>query len=187
MDYQNYMTVLERAGVEFLPGLMPHEIQHIEATYGFRFPPDLREFLMCALPISQGFINWRDAEEHEIQKWLSWPFEGICFDIEWNAFWVEEWGVKPDALDEAYHIVRRVLEQAPILIPINGHRYIPDRPHEPNNPIFSVYQTDIIYYGNTFPRYLENEFRYYFGTPEYNLEGTIKTIELWSYLVELNE
>jgi hypothetical protein len=178
--------VLKRAGVEFLPGLTSPELQHIENEYEFRFPPDLRDFLMFALPISKGFINWRNRDKEEIQKRLSWPFEGICFDIEQNAFWLKEWGLKPDSLQEAFYRAHVAIEDAPKLIPIRGHRYIPDRPHERNNPIFSVYQTDIIYYGNTLPRYLENEFRYYFGTPEYNLKGEIKTIDFWSYLVELN-
>lgn len=35
---------------------------------------------------------------------------------------------------------------------------MPDRPHESGNPVFSVYQTDIIYYGFDLDDYLRHEF-----------------------------
>jgi hypothetical protein len=44
------------------------------------------------------------------------------------------------------------------LIPIYGHRMMPDEPHLPGNPVFSVYQTDIIYYGYDLADYLRHEF-----------------------------
>jgi hypothetical protein len=50
----------------------------------------------------------------------------------------------------------------------------------------SVYQTDIIYYGANLRNYFENEFHYYFKTPEYSVEAPIREIELWSRLVAEN-
>jgi hypothetical protein len=46
----------------------------------------------------------------------------------------------------------------PVLIPVFSHRYLLASPCEANNPIFSVYQTDIIIYGNNLPDYLWPEF-----------------------------
>jgi len=64
---------------------------------------------------------------------------------------------------------------------------LPDRPPAPGNPVFSVYQTDIIYYGGDLENYLCNEYHYYFGTPQYvALPSQIRSIEFWSWLVELN-
>jgi hypothetical protein len=184
MDLQYYREVLERAGVIFETGLSQAEIQELEQKYGFVFPPDLKDFLMFALPISNGFLNWRQASNEEIVRSLSWPYEGMCFEIEQNSFWLKEWGRSPVSLDEAFAIARKAIEHAPTLIPINGHRYIPDRPCESGNPVFSVYQTDIIYYGRDLADYLGNEFRYYFGRSEYSLGSEIKHIEFWSRFAE---
>ena len=185
MDLQYYREVLERAGVVFESGLSQDEIKIIEARYGFEFPSDLKDFLMFALPVSQGFLNWRRASDEEILHILIWPYEGICFDIEQNSFWLEAWGQQPASLNEAFAIARKAIEQAPTLIPIYGHRFIPDRPNEAGNPIFSVYQTDIIYYGHDLADYFENEFRYYFGRTEHRLKGGVKQIEFWSQFAEV--
>lgn len=89
---------------------------------------------------------------------LEWPYNGICFDVENNQFWMREWGEKPDNLEEALYIAKRYVFRAPILIPIFSHRYIPSEPEMAGNPVYSVYQTDIIFYGYDIPSYLNNEF-----------------------------
>jgi hypothetical protein len=81
MHLSHYKSVLERAGVIFAPGMIIDEIRAIEGAYQFRFPPDLRDFLMFALPVSNGFLNWRDASPAEVQRSLTWPYEGMCTDI----------------------------------------------------------------------------------------------------------
>ncbi len=187
IDFQHYQSTLERAGVVFQPGLTGLEVQQIEQRYAFRFPPDYRAFLMHALPISHHFINWRNAAENFILDKLAWPSDGICFDIEHNHFWLETWGARPAQLAEALAIARQAIHSAPTLIPIAGHRYIPDQPSTAGNPVFSVYQTDIIYYGQTLFEYFENEFGYYFfGQDRYQITEPIKPIAFWSYLVDLN-
>jgi len=42
-------------------------------------------------------------------------------------------------------------------------------PRHRRNPVFSVHQTDIIYYGSDLEHYLHKEFYYYFGTPACSL------------------
>ncbi len=185
MDLAYYKYVLERAGVSYEPALTQDEVRRIEERYEFTFPPDLRDFLMFALPTSKGFIDWRTETEDEIANRLQWPYGGICFDIEHNVFWPEHWGDRPASFDEACKIAKEAVDAAPTLIPIAGHRYIPDRPHEAGKPVFSVYQTDIIYYGSNLANYLENEFVYHSGR-EHRLEGRIRRIEFWSWLVEDN-
>jgi hypothetical protein len=185
MDLVYYRDTLARAGVSFEPGLKEAEVKDLEDRYKFTYPPDLREFLMFALPVSKGFLDWRNGTENEIVNSLLWPYVGMCFDIEHNSFWPERWGERPASFDEACQIAKHAVDAAPTLIPIAGHRYIPDRPHEPGNPVFSVHQTDIIYYGGNLANYLENEFAYYFER-QHRLEGRIKSIEFWSWLVEDN-
>jgi hypothetical protein len=51
-----------------------------------------------------------------------------------------------------------LLAAAPKLIPIYHHRMMPDEPHLKGNPVFSVWQTDIIYYGFDLEDYLRHEF-----------------------------
>ncbi|HRH95053.1 MAG TPA: hypothetical protein PLB55_03920 [Prosthecobacter sp.] len=178
---------LATAGVLFEDGLSEQEFAAIEHEYGFRFPEDLRLFLSYALPVSDGWVDWRHDTRTEIDQRMQWPFEGMCFDIEHNSFWLDEWGEKPVVLQQAFEIARQNVAKAPKLIPIYSHRFMPDSPSEAGNPVFSVYQTDIIYYGHNLENYLHNEFRGVFvrtsETTDLNYDE-IRRIELWSSLVD---
>ncbi len=145
--------------VEFDIGLSNDKIMRTEQQFGFRFPPDLRAFLQTALPCSSRFPDWRAGDEAELRAWLDEPRQGILFDIEYNGFWLEEWGLRPESLDVALRTGNRLIAAAPQLIPVFGHRMIPDEPHIPGNPVFSVHQTDIIYYGADLADYLRREFK----------------------------
>ncbi|MDQ6788256.1 MAG: SMI1/KNR4 family protein [Acidobacteriota bacterium] len=173
---------MEKAGVKFDKGLSVSEIKEIEAKYEFIFPPDLKEFLQFSLPIGKSWVDWRNGKEEEIKSRLDWGYEGICFDIEHSKFWLENWGEKPTNLEDAFQIAKTEIAKAPKLIPIFSHRFIPDRPNVSGNPIFSVYQTDIIIYGVNLPIYLQNEFSSYFEEKK-NLQNIGKReIEFWSEL-----
>jgi hypothetical protein len=67
-------------------------------------------------------------------------------------------GRGPGSLDEALRVESKLVEAAPRLIPIFGHRIMPDEPHLQGNPVFSVHQTDIIVYGPDLETYLRSEF-----------------------------
>lgn len=184
MDLAFCKDRLSAAGVSFDTGLTAQEISSIEREYGFCFPPDLREFLGYSLPVSKGWLDWRREGRSEIMKRLERPFEGMCFDIEHNAFWLDSWGRKPAATLDACSIARAAVVTAPRLIPLCGHRFLPDRPCEVGNPVFSVHQTDIIYYGSDLFDYFCNEFGYYFGRAGYTFDGRARHIEFWSDLVD---
>src|SRR5215467_1185147 len=98
MNLSKYQGKLEEAGVSFAPGLTQLEIQAAEESYCFKFPPDLKEFLMSALPVSKDWPNWRNVDDPGIWRMLNWPYEGICFDIENNVFWPQQWGARPASL-----------------------------------------------------------------------------------------
>ncbi len=144
--------------VEFDAGLTDPEVASAESRFGFRFPPDLREFLQAALPRGPQFPNWRSGDEAELRDWLAAPLRGILFDVEYNGFWLAEWGPRPEMLAEATEAVTARVAAAPKLIPVYMHRMMPDAPHEPGNPVFSVHQTDIIHYGLDLGHYLVREF-----------------------------
>lgn len=186
MDLEYYRRTLEQAGVKFERGLSEAEAQRAEHKYEFKFPPDLRAFLMHALPVSSGWPNWRNVPNREILRMMNWPLEGMLFDIKVNTFWPEEWGNKPDSLRAAFALAKSKVAEAPKLIPIHGHRYIPDAPKDIGNPVFSVYQTDIIQYGADLSNYLENEFPFHFKRPGFHYKEPIRRIAFWSWLVEKN-
>jgi hypothetical protein len=144
--------------VEFDPGLTDAEVAAVEGRFGFRFPPDLREFLQTALPRGPRFPDWRSGDETALRDWLDLPRQGILFDVEHNGFWLEEWGPRPGSLGEALRTVSELVAAAPKLIPVYMHRMMPDEPHLPGNPVFSVHQTDILVYGTDLRDYLAHEF-----------------------------
>ena len=149
---------LRRWGHSITAGLSDAEVSSIEARFSFHFPPDLRGFLQQALPVSGAWVDWRNGSTEEIQRGLAWPLDGIIFDIEHNAFWLESWGLRPALLADAIEVARTEVAKVPTLIPIFSHRYMPDEPPHAGNPVFSVYQRDIIYYGYDLASYLGNEF-----------------------------
>ncbi|BDU49486.1 hypothetical protein [Haliovirga abyssi] len=165
-------------------GLLKKEISEIENKYNIVFPPDLREFYSYGLPVSKGFINWRNSDPEyikTIKERLSWPYEGIIFDIKNNKFWIEEFGEEPTEIDEKIRKFSEYFKKVPKLIPIYGHRYIPIEPYEENNPIISVYQTDIIFYGENLFDYFKIEF----GKKNYEVDyNKVKKIRFWSEVVE---
>jgi len=174
---------LRATGVCVAKGLASHELERVEAEFGFRFPPDLREFLSMGLPISGAWLDWRNAPHCKIRERMDWPVEGICFDIEHNEFWLDEWGMRPSQLRDALAFARKMLEDAPRLIPINAHRYMPDRPARAGNPVLSVYQTDVIYYGNDLLDYLAGECRERFSGTVHSDRVEPRLVKFWSKLV----
>jgi hypothetical protein len=166
--------------IAFDEGLTDDEFEAIEARFRLVFPPDLRTLLALALPVSDGFPDWRSGSEDDLERMLEWPADGICFDIERAGFWLESWGEQPLDLDAAIAIAREQIAQAPTLIPIYGHRYIADEPAESGNPVFSVYQTDIILYGSDLQDYLEREFRH--QESQAPVDASRRTIRFWSDL-----
>src|SRR5262249_17955195 len=72
------------------------------------------------------------------------------------------------------------------LIPLISHRYLPEEPHEAGNPVFSVYQSDVIYYGTDLIDYFEREFtgRDYRPRLDQLRLNQMKHIRFWSDLVE---
>jgi len=162
--------------IDFAKGLSDAEVHAAEERFDFRFPPDLRMFLQTALPYGPQFPDWRSGDMRKLREWLDLPGDGILFDVEHNGFWLEEWGPRPRLMHNALRLVADLVRNAPRLIPIYGHRMIPDDPYAAGNPVFSVHQTDIIHYGFDLLDYFLNEF---------NLPGRqpwptqLRTIRFW--------
>ncbi|WP_214481728.1 SMI1/KNR4 family protein [Bacillus sp. SM2101] len=185
MDVTKIVKRLGKAGIKFTSGLNESEITDAESLYNIKFPPDLKSFLMYALPVSEGFVNWRDISGKNVKSIndrINWPLKGIIFDIEHNHFWIKEWGNIPDSLQGAIKIATLHYHKAPKLIPVYSHRYISSEPIENWNPIMSVYQTDIIYYGENLSSYLQKEF--ILKKPKHLDFNNIKPIRFWSNIID---
>ncbi|MBS0478479.1 MAG: hypothetical protein JSR79_04180, partial [Proteobacteria bacterium] len=139
----------------WLAGYTAGELDTAQETFDLKFPPDLIELLRDRRPL-HGY-DWRTDYE-AIRAILRWPLEGMLFDIENNMFWLSEWGDRPARESERAEVAAAAVANAPKLIPLIGHRLLPTEPCEAGNPVFSIYQTDIIYYGANLTHYFDNEF-----------------------------
>jgi hypothetical protein len=121
--------------VRWAKGYTQTELDEAQRKFDLIFPPDLVALLRDRRPLD-GHV-WTD--EVAIRRALAWPLEGLLFDVEHNHLWWPEWGEKPAKLDACKEVLRSVVSRAPKLIPLISHRYLPEEPHEPGNPVFSVY------------------------------------------------
>lgn len=167
--------------VDFQRGMTELELTSVEDRFGFRFPPDLRDLLQVAVPHGPGFPDWRSGSDTSLWDCINWPIEGILFDVHHNGFWHDDWGLRPSTTPDALEVARAKIANAPHLIPVFGHRMIPDEPHEPGNPVFSIYQTDIIRYGNDLCDYLQHEFGLECVPKR---EFSVRRIRFWDSLIE---
>ena len=158
-------------------GYSARDLEAAQERFGLTFPPDLKNLLLERRPV-RGF-DWR-TDDAPIQRALKWPLEGLLFDVEQNGLWWPEWGKRPDQALARAEIVTNAVRTAPPLIPIIGHRYLPSEPGESGNPVFSVYQSDIIYYGRDLADYFERELNPS-GMP---FAGPTRYIPFWSDMVD---
>lgn len=172
---------LQRQGVLFEGGLSDRETAGIEQEFDFLFPPDLKMLLQTALPVSAGFTPWRTDDRMELRERMERPWEGIVFDLRESDFWYLPWGERPDTLQERIRVAERHYACYPPLIPIYEHRYLPAVPNRVGNPVFSVWQTDVIYYGRDLASYFRREFE----RKNVRAKGALaEPIEFWSELAE---
>ncbi len=107
---------------------------------------------------------------------------GLIFDVENNDLWWPTWGERPVTAEARAAVLRDVVSEAPRLVPLVSHRYLPCEPNESGNPVFSIYQSDAIYYGVDLIDYFEREF----GNKTGPVVGPVKPIRFWSELVSRN-
>jgi hypothetical protein len=132
------------------------------------------------------FYHWqRDTEA--IAAAYAWLVEGLCFDIQYNDLWLENWGAKPSMREAQEARVQDLVQAAPKLIPVFGHRYLLAEPWQAGNPVLSIYQSDIVVYSSNLHDYLLMEFGDLIGgvytqlTPS-NIEA-YQTIPFWGDFV----
>lgn len=157
-------------------GYTQSELDRAQRRFGLVFPPDLIALLTLKRPV-EGH-DWTD--DRAIKRALDWPFEGLRHSVEAGSLWWPEWGKCPPSKRAREQVLREVVSRAPKLIPLIGHRYLPEQPNETGNPVFSIYGVDAIYYGANLTDYFEREFTGW-NKP---WPAKIKYIPFWSDLVE---
>ena len=157
---------LSAIGTRLAPGLSEAELAAAEGEFDVRFPDDLRQVLQAFLPLDPPertqrprWPNWRDGPVEVLRARLAWPWDGIAFDLEHTDVWLPAWGPRPVSSEERIDVARRLYEAAPRLVPIFAHRYISAEPPLAGNPVLSVYQMDIVYYGLDLVGYFQAEFK----------------------------
>ena len=153
-------------------------LERAQERFGLTFPPDLFDLLLDRRPADGP--DW--TNEADIRERLAWPYEGLLFDVEHNVLWWPEWGARPATAEGRAEVLRQVVAAAPRLIPVFGHRYLPETPAVAGNPVFSVWQSDVILYGADLEDWAARE--------EYGWDDRpwppVREIPFWSELVRRN-
>ncbi len=139
-------------GTRWSGGLSDDEIATIEKRHGIRFPPDHRLFLEHLHATTPRRVG------------------------------AASWGARPAGESERRDRVAALVEAAPALLPIFGHRFVlADGP----TAVLSIHQSDIIVYGSDLRAYLLAELGDQLGLPR---EGHGQAVDLagvpfWGELV----
>ena len=187
INIEKIRQILENKGIEIHNGLSDEEFEKIEKFYNIKFPRVLKILYKSFLP---NLYNWRDFSEDNVQKmkkYLNMPIEGILFDIQYNGFWLDCFGEKTGDIEQNKAKAEEYLknakeEEVPRLIPIYSHRYVPSFPDSIDVPVFSVMQTDIIYYGKNIENYFEHEFGNNYNPEQESADLGVIEIPFWSKL-----
>ncbi len=164
--------------IEWFKAYTPKELDRAQDIYDLVFPPDLIAFLSERHPLLH--YDWRTDNE-VIRGMLRWPYEGLLFDVENNNLWLPDWGKKPETVVLRASRLQEIVDAAPKLIPLFGHRYLPADPAEADNPVFSVYQSDIIYYGTNLHEYIGRETHLPITIP---VPAVLKPIRFWAQFTD---
>jgi hypothetical protein len=172
------IRLLQQAGVPLGPGLSNQEIWDIESTHSFVFDVDHRDMLRRGTPQGDGWFDWRSSTKADIETRLAWVPDGVYWDVEHNGFWPKPWGRRPKTAVLRARKAGLKLARVPRLIPLFSNRFIAEGPSEGSAPVFSVIQSDVIYYGDNLPSYIAREL----DVPKEYRTGVNRHIRFWSDL-----
>ncbi len=184
---QNIGKVFEPA--TFGSGGAPRsKLDEIESYLGHSLPEDLAYLAQHTLDPNGLALRWLQGPA-AIEEFEDWVRQGLLFDIEQAALWLADWGPRPESPAERLELFEAEFESWPKLLPLDGHRAIPASPVEAGNPVFSVMQSDIIYYGTTLADWMSLDLTLD-GRGDYakhNAVEHVRHIPIWSDFAEGTE
>jgi hypothetical protein len=160
---------------EWAKGFTQDQLDDAQARYGLTFPPDLVADLRERRLV--GGYDW-STENEVIREMLAWPFDMLLGELEYGYWW-PDWGDRPSLAKAREEVLRHALADAPKLVPLLSHRFLPAMPSESGNPVLSMYGFDTIYYGADLDDYWKREF----GGLQTPI-GEVRHITFWSDIVE---
>ncbi len=176
------LELLKHKNIVLEDGLSDEEFKHIKSIYNIEFPTPLKDFYENILPVSKGFYNWRDFNEKNVEfikKCMEFPIKNIC-NMTNEVDWCDEWGIEPEDEKVRDEEIKNKALNAPKLIPIYSHRYMPLGKFD-GYPILSICGVDIIYYGKDIDDYMRIEFG---DKKQYELDCKfIQKIPFWTDLM----
>ena len=110
---------------------------------------------------------------------------GFKFPPDLQTLLCTELPISEGFVDWRKALTSREYKKYPKLIPVFLHRYIPSTPQETGNPVFSVYQMDIIYYGTDLATYFRNAFKLKLPD-DLEFPKEVKHIRFWSEQTPVN-
>ncbi|WP_298517035.1 hypothetical protein [uncultured Kordia sp.] len=159
-------------------GMTESEIEQTERKFNIKFTSEHKEFLRILHTIDRKevytyeddetgeiehreypfFYNWLQ-DTKDIEQYLKWPYETIFQDVVGaNKVWLKSWGtIRPKSNEVKEKIFSEWFEKIPKLIPIHGHRFVVSDHTKVQNPVLSMYGSDIIVYGWNMRHYLLSE------------------------------
>jgi hypothetical protein len=171
---------LRAGGVRLDQGLSDAEVSRVQDRLRFTFGPEHRDFLQSALPVGDSWPDWRNGSYRELRGRLDGPVAGVIFDVRNSDFWPASWGVRPADKAHREREARARLAGVPRLVPVFAHRYLTADPQFNPSPVFSVHQTDVIYYGDNLLDYVAHEFH----VPPLHPSPDRRHVPFWSDLAE---
>jgi hypothetical protein len=163
-------------------GYSAAELDDAQGRFDLKFPPDLVALLLRTRRIVPRAYDWTH-DRKAISEAIAWPLEGLHFDLAENDLWLDQWGERPASLADRKDVLNQVYATAPNLIPLRGHRYLPEMPSAAGNPVLSVYQSDIIYYGVDLQDWVSRETHGWSSAPWPEIQVKVP---FWTDLVDAN-
>jgi hypothetical protein len=178
---------------EIGPGLTDMEFARIEDEYGIEFSDDHRAFLAEGLPyLSEPqrhdekagiyylwewpWPDWRNGDPGRLREHVDGLMRYAIEDVERGRVWSVRWGQRPADPAEVRRIGREKLAEAPPMIPVYGHAYLPGGSGTFGFTVLSIFQTtDVCTCGRNLDDYIYQTF-------ERQEPDTLKEAPFWAEL-----
>lgn len=117
---------LKNVGVTFGNPLSEDELNKIEAIAKGKIPSALRSLLSNGVPINgphgDSYARWDLGIDEVFNKWDSFFFELLAYNIQEGGFWHPILGDKPNKIKEAQLQAVSIIKEQPKIIPIEENR-----------------------------------------------------------------